>query len=125
MKKQKGTLESATFEKIKQGLDPAFSYVIFEKDGPLEKNAWIELYASLGGLNLPILELKPFEDPGRGKMLLVARFEAGRTDTIIEEILGARLPKDVVLYVYGSPHVQAEGPGSAFHGKGRSAKGFS
>ncbi len=94
----------ATFEKIKQGLDPAFSYVIFEKDGPLEKNAWIGLYASLGGLNLPILELKPFEDPGRGKMLLVARFEAGRTDTIMEDIIAARLPKDMVFYVYGSSH---------------------
>ncbi len=100
--KKKGHPESATFEKIKKGLDPAFRYVIFEKDGLLEKNAWIGLYASLGGLDLPILELKTFEDPGRGKMLLVARFEAGRTDTIIEQILSARLPKDIIFYVYGS-----------------------
>ena len=100
--KEKGLPVSATFEKIKQRLDPAFSYVIFEKDGAADKNPWIELYASLGGLNLPVLELKTFEDPGRGKVLLVARLEAGRTYAIMEEMIGARLPKDIVFYVYGS-----------------------
>ncbi len=102
--KKRGLPVSATLEKIKQKLDPAFSYVIFEKDGPAEKNTWIELYASLGGLNLPVLELKTFEDLSRKKVLLVARFEAGRTDTIMEEMIGARLPKDIVFYVYGSSH---------------------
>ena len=103
--KRKGLPASATLEKIKQGLDPAFSYVIFEKDGRSEKNTWIELYAALGGLNLPVLELKTFEDQSRGKMLLVARFEAGRTDALMEEMIGARLPKDVVFYVYGSSFI--------------------
>jgi hypothetical protein len=97
-----GLPESATLERIKQELDPAFSYVIFEKDGPAEKNIWIELYASLGGLNLPVLELKTFEDPGRAKVLLVARFEGGRTEAIVQEMIGARLPNDVIFYVYGS-----------------------
>lgn len=101
---REGLPVSATLEKIKRGLDPAFSYVIFEKDGRSEKNTWIELYASLGGLNLPVLELKTFEDLSRGKMLLVARFEAGRTDAIMEEMIGARIPNDVVFYVYGSSH---------------------
>jgi hypothetical protein len=87
---------------IKKELDPAFSYVIFEKDGLIEKNAWIGLYASLGGLNLPILELQTFQDSDRGKMLLVVKFEAGRADTIMEEIIGVRLPRDMVAYVYGS-----------------------
>lgn len=100
--KKKGLPFSATLEKIKQELDPAFSYVIFEKDGAAEKNAWIELYASLGGLNLPVLELKTFEDVSRKKVLLVARLEAGRTDAIMEEMIGARLPKDIIFYVYGS-----------------------
>jgi len=102
--KRKGHLVSVALEKIKQGLDPAFSYVVFERDGLAEKNAWIELYASLGGLNLPILELKTFDDPGRGKMLLVARFEAGRADTIMDKIICARLPRDMVSYVYGNSH---------------------
>ena len=100
--KRKGLPASATLEKIKQDLDRAFSYVIFEKNGTAEKNPWIELYASLGGLNLPVLELKAYEDASRKKVLLVARFEAGRTDTIMEEMIGARVPGDVTFYVYGS-----------------------
>ena len=103
--KRRGHPVSATLEKIKQGLDPAFSYVIFEKEGSIEKNVWIALYASLGGLNLPVLELKTFEDLSRGKILLLARFEAGRTDAIMEEIIAARLPMDITFYVYGSSHV--------------------
>jgi len=76
--------------------------VIFEKDGLHERNAWIGLYASLGKLNLPILELMTFEDPSIGKMWLVATFEPGRADTILEQITCARLPRDMVAYVYGS-----------------------
>ena len=101
---RKRYLVSVTLEEIKQGLDPAFSYVIFEKDGLAEKNAWIDLYASLGGLNLPILDVMTFEDTSRGKMLLVAVFEAGRADTIMDKIICARLPRDMVSYVYGSSH---------------------
>jgi hypothetical protein len=87
---------------IKKKLNPAFSYVIFEKDGLHEKNAWIGLYASLGALKLPILDVMTFEDTSREKMLLVAMFEAGRADTIMEEIICARLPRDMVSYVYGT-----------------------
>jgi hypothetical protein len=103
--KRKRYLGSVTLERIKQGLDPAFSYVIFEKDGLAEKNAWIDLYASLGGLNLPILDVVlTFEDTSRRKMLLVAKFEAGRADTIMDKIICARLPRNMVSYVYGSSH---------------------
>jgi hypothetical protein len=120
--KRRGHPDSVAFEMIKQRLDPAFSYVIFERDGPHEKNAWIGLYASLSGLNLPVLELLTFEDTSRGKMFLVAMFEAGRADTIMEKIICARLPRDMVSYVYGSS-VHNEGlPDGAFHGKTRSIK---
>ena len=115
--------ESVILELIKKKLNPAFSYVIFEKDGLHEKNAWIGLYASLGGLRLPILEVLTFEDPCREKMLLVAMFEAGRADAIMEEIICARLPRDMVSYVYGSPMQGGVLPDRAFHGKERSVEG--
>ena len=102
--KRKGHLVSVALEKIKQGLDPAFSYVVFERDGLAEKNAWIDLYASLGGLKLPILDVLTFEDTSRRKMLLVAMFEAGRADTIMDKIICARLLRNMVSYVYGSSH---------------------
>ena len=100
--KKKGLPLSPILERIRQELDPAFSYVIFEKEGTAEKNTWIELYASLGGLNLPVLELKTYEDVARKKVLLVARLEAERTEAIMEEMIGARLPRDIIFYVYGS-----------------------
>ena len=37
-------------------------------------------------------------------MLLVAKFDAGRTDGIMEALIGAGLPEDVVFYGYGSFH---------------------
>ncbi len=93
---------AAPLEAVKKNLDPAFSYVIFEKDWLHGQDAWIELYASLGGLNLPILEVHTFEDPQKRKMFLVAKFEPGRADTIMEQIIRSRLPREMVAYVYGS-----------------------
>jgi hypothetical protein len=101
-KKRRWIPESASLETIKKKLDPAFSHVIFEKDGLYEPNAWIALYASLGGLSLPILQVQTFDDPEKRKMFLVATFEAGRADMIMEEIIRCRLPRDMVSYVYGS-----------------------
>jgi hypothetical protein len=37
-------------------------------------------------------------------MMLVAKFDAVRTDGIMEALIGAGLPEDVVFYGYGSSH---------------------
>ncbi len=100
--KKQGKLASATLEEIKRDLDPAFSYILFEKDGPADKEVLKDLFTVLDRLGLPLLELNTFQDRSRGKVLLVARFEAGRMETIMEEIIGAGLPEDIVFYGYGS-----------------------
>lgn len=101
---KKADFASSTFEKIKQDFDPAFSYIIFERTGPAGKTLLLEIFETLNRLDTPILDMKTFYDVSRGKMLLVAKFEAGRADGIMEEIIGAGLPKDVIFYGYGSSH---------------------
>ena len=99
---KKGELVSSTFEQIRQDLDPGFSYIIFERPGPADKAVLREVFEALNRLDMAIHELKTFHDGARGKMLLVAKFDAGRSDKIMEEILSAGLPKDVIFYAYGS-----------------------
>jgi hypothetical protein len=93
---------SSTFEQIKQDLDPAFNYIVFERVGPVSKTTLREVFEALNRLDMSIHELKAFYDRAGRKMLLVAKFDAGRTDRIMEEIFNAGLPKDVIFYGYGS-----------------------
>ena len=93
---------STTFERIKQDLDPAFSYIIFERPAPAGNASPGEVLEVLNRLGRTIHELKTYHDEAGGKMLLVAKFDAGRTDEIIEEIFNEGLPNDVILYGYGS-----------------------
>ena len=99
---KKETFVSSTLEKIRQGFDPSFCYIIFERQGPPDKAHLLEVFEALNRLDLAALEMKTFYDRGRGTMLLAVKFEAGRTDAIMEEIVGAGLPMDVVFYGYGS-----------------------
>lgn len=93
---------SSTLERIKQDFDPAYSYVIFERAGPADKAAFREVFEVLNRLNLSVHDVMTVHDPDAGKMLLVVKFDAGRTDGIMEEIFNSGLPKDVIFYGYGS-----------------------
>ncbi|MHC1726901.1 MAG: hypothetical protein AB9866_12995 [Syntrophobacteraceae bacterium] len=99
---RKGTFVSSTLEKIRQEFDLSYCYVIFERAGPPDKSHLAEVFETLNRLALAILELKTFYDQRRGTVLLVAKFEAGRADSIMEEIVGAGLPMDIAFYGYGS-----------------------
>lgn len=102
MRKRKVT--SSTLEEIKQQFDASFSYVVFERAGPADKSRLKVIFNALNSTDLPVLELRTFYDPDRGKMLLVAKFHAERTEGIMEALIGAGLPDDVVIYGYGSSH---------------------
>ena len=93
---------SSTFEQIRQDMDPAFSYIVFERPGPAGSGSFREVFEALNRLEMPIIELKSYHDQTGERMLLVAKFDAGRTDKIMEEIFNAGLPKDVTFYGYGS-----------------------
>lgn len=94
---------SSSFEKIKQELDPAFSYMIFEKiAGSSEETEFRAVFSALHSLNLGSHEYKVFRDEARGRLLLVVRFKPGRTDKIMQEFLNIGLPEDITFYAYGS-----------------------
>lgn len=101
--KRSNEIASSTLDKIKQDFDPAFSYMVFERAGPARKNAFLEVFEVLNRMDVTIHDLKTFHDPGKGKLLLVVKFDPGRSDRIMEEVFNAGLPEEIVFYGYGSP----------------------
>jgi hypothetical protein len=91
------------FEQIKAELDPAFSYMVFEKTTEArEQSAFREVFAVLERMGHGVLEYKLHSDDARGRLLLVVKFGPGRTDSIMQEFLNEGLPKDITFYAYGS-----------------------
>lgn len=90
-------------ERIKQGFDPAYSYVIFEKStGACRPDQYHEVVDILGRLNLRVRGKEFLLNDAREKLLLVVQLEPGRTDEILQEFLNIGLPEDVVFYAYGN-----------------------
>jgi len=96
-------LNSPVFEKIKRSLDPAYSYVIFEKSGGSgDKNEFQKVFDAISRLNLGILEWKIHHDKTRGVALLVVKIDPGRTDKILEEFINIGIPKEFTFYSFGN-----------------------
>lgn len=94
---------SSTFEKIREGLDPAYSYVVFEKTAGSREDAELrEVVRTLKRLKLSVRRTRIFHDDATGKLLLMVRFDPGRADEIMQEIVSIGLPEDVTFYAYGS-----------------------
>lgn len=99
---------SCSFEKIKQHLDPASSYMIFEK--PIEsgkRDEFQQVLDTIMRLDRSIHEWQYFQDEARGTSLLVVRFDPGRADRIAQEFLNLGLPEGISFFAYGSPDVEA------------------
>jgi len=94
---------SSSFERIRKGLDPAYSYVIFEKAaGSCEDPELREVVRALERLNASIHRTEIFRDDAGKKLLLVVKFDPGRADEIMLEFVSIGLPDDVTFYAYGS-----------------------
>jgi hypothetical protein len=95
---------SCNFEKIKRQLDPAYSYMIFEKAGESgEKAEFQRIFDILMRLDLSIRESKCFRDEAKGILLLMVRFDPGQTNRIVQEFLNIGLPEGITFYAYRSP----------------------
>ncbi len=94
---------SPVFEKIKQTLDPAYNYVIFEKaTGPNDEDAFPEIFNAISHLKLEYFEWKIHHDKVKGVALLAVKIDPGRPDKILEEFLNIGIPKNMTFYSYGS-----------------------
>ena len=96
-------LNSPVLEKIKRTLDPAYSYVIFEKSsGSTDEDEFQEVFGVISRLKLGIFEWKIHYDKTKGVAILVVKIDPGRTDKILEEFMNIGIPKDITFYSFGS-----------------------
>lgn len=94
---------STSFEEIKQELDFAYSYMIFEKTAEANKEMELgEVIEVLPRLNVRIRGRKIYHDRARERVLLVVKIDPDRTDRIMQELMSLGLPEDITFYAYGS-----------------------
>lgn len=85
---------------IRSELDPAFSYIILEREG--SRAGRDDLGGLLAHLSIPILETKTHEDPVHGRLFLVAKLDPARAGEISREYVSVNLPENVTCLFYGS-----------------------
>jgi hypothetical protein len=101
--KARRKLNSPVLEKIKRTLDPAYSYVIFEKSsGSTDEDEFQGVFDVISRLKLGIFERKIYYDKTNGVAILVVKIDPGRTDKILEEFINMGIPKDITFYSFGS-----------------------
>jgi hypothetical protein len=92
-----------TFEKIKRGLDPGHSYMVFERlTGEGAESAFKEVFQALSCMDFGFYGRQVLRDEARGRLLLIVKFGPGRIDNIMQEFLNIGLPEDITFYAYGS-----------------------
>jgi hypothetical protein len=96
-------LNSPVFEKIKRTLDPAYSYVIFEKsDGSADEEEFQEIFDVISRLKLGFFEWRIHHDKIRNVAILVVKIDPGRTDKILEEFINIGIPNEFTFYSFGN-----------------------
>jgi len=101
--KPRRKLNSPVLEKIKQTLDPAYSYVIFERSsGSTDEDEFQGVFDIISRLKLGNFEWKIHYDKTKGVAILVVKIDPGRTDKILEEFINMGIPKDFTFYSFGS-----------------------
>jgi len=92
-----------SFEEVKQNLDPASSYLVFERAKVRrEGQEFSEIVEVLSGFKHRKLEWHICLDALMKKALLVVKVESGQEEAIMEEILDTGLRKDLLYSIYRS-----------------------
>jgi hypothetical protein len=95
--------KSISLERVKQGLDPAYSYMIFERlTQESADKAFREVFEALSRMDFGFYERQVLRDDAGGRLLLVIKLGPGRIDNTMQEFLNMGLPKDISFYAYGS-----------------------
>ena len=93
---------SSSFAEIKGSLDPACSYLVFEKAiGYGDTKEFQEITEVLSQLKERVLEREVHRDETTGLILLVVKLDPEREDKTMEEFLEIGLPEDITWYYYG------------------------
>jgi hypothetical protein len=92
------------FEEIKRQLDPAYSYMIFEKFSESGDQAeFQQIFDNLRQLDLTIHEWGCFRDEAEKILRLMVRFDPGQTSQIMQDVLNLGLPDGITFYACRSP----------------------
>ena len=92
---------SLSFAEIKGSLDPACSYLVFEKAiGYGEGGEFQEITEVLSQLKERVLEREFHRDETTGLLLLVVKLDPEQEDKTMEELLEIGLPEDISFYYY-------------------------
>ena len=99
--------ETASFEEIRETLDPECSYIILERAVRSEEDRdFAAITPLLSCFEGAIFDRRLFYDRGRGCVSLVLKLDALRLDGIVEEFLSEALPRDITCYVYADRKVE-------------------
>ena len=94
----------SSFEEIKRNLDPAFSYIVFERDlGLNEGKGFSEVIQALSCLRKKDLGWQIYNDEARGIDFLLVKMEPGQDELIMKKIVDTGLPQDFICSFYKSP----------------------
>ena len=91
---------SLSFTEIKKGLDPNFSYIIFEKDFRPGDEADFSEITGLLHQKEGVIDREIHLDHERQRLLLVARLDPEHAGNRLQELLAAPLPTDINISVY-------------------------
>lgn len=95
-------MAETTFEEIREKLDPAYGYLVFEIDPCAAEVNLPALAAFLGKAPQGLCQLQAVTDRVTEKSLLVAKLEPGRAEMMKERILETGLPPNVAVYFYAA-----------------------
>ena len=95
------------FSKIKKGLNPLRSYVIFERPaGTGDEGSLMKAVASLGDLEIRILSTKTYRDEKEKMVMLVIELEPAGKDKALKAFLEFDLSDEISFYAYGPSSTQ-------------------
>jgi len=98
--------EAASFEEIRESLDPECSYIILERVVRSEEDRDFEAITHLlSCFEDAIFDRRVCYDRRRGCLSLVVKLDPLRLDGIVEECLSEALPRDITCYVYADRKV--------------------
>jgi hypothetical protein len=100
---QNDYVECSSFAEIKQNLDPASCYLIFETFAEFGKiEAFEEILANLSSFEKEMDTHGIYYNDIHKRLMLIIELSPKRKDQIINRIVNERPPENIAFYIYGS-----------------------
>lgn len=92
-----------SFQQIKVQLDPCCVYIVFEKAADAgSRSEFLEVRDLLEPYQAKILEQNLYYDDASARLFMVIKLEPEQAQHVQKVMLHPKLPRDVVVYLYGN-----------------------